>query len=459
MGASEDGSSKLDGTDAYWRRPGLDIGQTLLIVVHRFEIRQRILGPMGPTARGEHGLEAGSSRLLFVSDERAWPTTSGYRRRTAQILGAVARLGHTTWVLAPRNRYDCGQTVTIPDALAHRITVIEVAAPTRSRWPTAARWLGRGRPWPLAAGDWREVDAMLRGLADESFDLIWAMGLDALHSVRRAGLRSAVVVVDADLESLKLRRQLDHGSISGRVRRTVAEIDHRRWRRLEQEAARSTTGFSVCSDDERRLLGGRAFVTPNSYPLMPRPAESAHTTDGAVLLFVGSLDYQPNVDGLRWFVSEVLPEVRNRVPGSRLKVVGSGGDAMGRLDAPGVEVLGAVDDVGAELSSANAVVVPILWGAGTRIKILEAFSCRVPVVSTTVGAEGLNLQDERELLISDDAQGFAIACERILNDRNLARRLVDRAHETLAAEYEDGVVRRRLTAHLLELLSPESADY
>ena len=424
---------------------------------------KHILGAMSPTMSRDKGSVPGSSRLLLVSDERGWPQTSGYRRRTSQILTSLAELGPTTWVVGLRNRYDSGDPVAIPDNLMDRIEAIQVGAPTRPAQQTARRWLTGNLPWPLAAGDWRVVDIELgriaQGRADRRFDLIWAMGLDALHSIRRAGLQSTVTIVDADLESLKLHRQLEHGSITGPARRIVANVDRRRWTRLEQEAAATTSGFSVCSDHERRLLGGRAFVTPNSYPLVSRAGGSTiRATTGAdqatVLLFVGSLGYGANLDGLRWFLAEVFPRLRHRVPGTRLRIVGSGGDDTGWLaEHRGVELLGAVDDIGAELAAAAALVVPILWGAGTRIKILEAFAHRVPVVSTTVGAEGLDVETERELLIADDAEDFAAACQRVAADGRLAQELIDQAHRTLAAKYEESVVTHRLTDRLSELLA------
>ena len=119
------------------------------------------------------------------------------------------------------------------------------------------------------------------------------------------------------------------------------------------------------------------MTTPNGYPVVPKGPTVGEGGDPAVLLFVGSLSYGPNLDGLDWFTTEVLPAVRSHMPDVELRVVGSGGEGLEWLtEAPGVTLVGGVDELAGELGGAGAVVAPILWGAGTRIKILEAFAHR-----------------------------------------------------------------------------------
>lgn len=409
--------------------------------------------PMRRSADSTDDVANRMPEVLFVGDERGWPRTSGYRRRTSQLLTAVAEVGRTLWVVAPRHLHDAGEPVVLPDELADRVSVLHVPAPTRPRWHTTARWMTSGLPWPLAAGDWRPVERHLGELADHRFDLIWAMGIDAHSAARRAGVHALVTVVDADLESVKLGRQLDNGGPAGRLRRMIAQIDLHRWRRLEHRTAEAVSAFSVCSELERHVLGRSAMTTPNGYPLVSRNAVIARGGDSTVLLFVGSLSYRPNLDGLHWFTSEVLPIVRRRVADVELRVVGSGGDDLDRLAAaPGVTLVGRVDELDGELGRAGAVVAPILWGAGTRIKILEAFAHRVPVIATTIGAEGLDVGHERELLLADDPTRFADACIRVLEDRDLRERLIDRGFETFVNRYEESGIRHSLTARLNDMI-------
>ena len=111
-----------------------------------------------------------------------------------------------------------------------------------------------------------------------------------------------------------------------------------------------------------------------------------------------------------------------------MRLVGTADPLVQALDAPpAVTVVGRVPEIVTELERADLVAVPIRFGSGTRVKILEAFSHRLPVVSTTMGAEGLGLEDGRHLLLADSPEDFASACARLLTDRDLRVRLVDEA--------------------------------
>lgn len=388
--------------------------------------------------------------MLFVSDERGWPPRSGYRRRTSQILRSLAEAGPVTWVAAPRNRFGDDGPLEVPADLRDVVETVLVPAPTHGAATTLRRWLTQQLPWPLAAGDWTQAVAELQRRNGEPYDLLWTMGVDALHAAQRAGITAASTVVDADLESLKLRRQLQWDD-GGRLRRIRGRIDAARWERLEQQAADSITSFSLCSEDEVRVLGREAWVTPNGFE-EPDPLPAGERCPGS-LLFIGSLSYAPNIDGLRYFARDVIPLIVAGLPEVRLRVVGAGLAADDPLhQASNVEVIGPVDDTTPYLRTAQLVVVPLRWGAGTRIKILEAFAHGVPVVSTALGAEGLAVDHGRELLMADGAEQFAQACLSILSDNGLAEALVARAHETFLAHYEARVVTERLTARVQQLI-------
>jgi len=119
--------------------------------------------------------------------------------------------------------------------------------------------------------------------------------------------------------------------------------------------------------------------------------------------------YAPNAEGAAWFLERVWPQVSVAVPDARFRVVGPGSDTeLERFSwLPGVELCGVVDDLAPHLRSATVSVAPLLAGSGTRVKIIEAFAWGVPVVSTTVGAEGLEAEPGRDLLVADDPAAFA----------------------------------------------------
>lgn len=144
------------------------------------------------------------------------------------------------------------------------------------------------------------------------------------------------------------------------------------------------------------------------------------------LVFLGSMDWMPNIDGAQWLVQEVLPLVRNRHPQLHLTIAGRNPTPAVRVLAEkesGIEVTGTVDDVRPYLAKAQAMVVPLRAGGGTRIKIFEGMATGIPVVSTPIGAEGLPLRNGIDAVIAEDAQSFADAINQLFESPQLGQRI------------------------------------
>jgi glycosyltransferase involved in cell wall biosynthesis len=156
------------------------------------------------------------------------------------------------------------------------------------------------------------------------------------------------------------------------------------------------------------------------------------------LVFTGSLDWLPNDDAMRYFVNDILPLVRQKIAGVKLTVVGRnpypGLIELSKTD-PNLEVTGRVEDVRPYMDRASVYVVPIRVGSGTRLKIYEAMAMELPMVSTTIGAEGLNLVNGKELLIADTPQEFADGVVKLLSDAEFAKTLADRASNLVRTEF------------------------
>jgi glycosyltransferase involved in cell wall biosynthesis len=155
------------------------------------------------------------------------------------------------------------------------------------------------------------------------------------------------------------------------------------------------------------------------------------------LLFVGSLGYLPNEDAVVYFCEAVLPLLRASgvVPFVRIVGPGAGPRVVATARAREVQVAGSVADLAPEYARATAAIVPLRAGSGTRIKILEAISHRCPVVSTSIGAEGLSLKHEEHILIADTPVEFAACCVRLMEDAALRSRLVENAANWLSGEH------------------------
>ncbi len=185
----------------------------------------------------------------------------------------------------------------------------------------------------------------------------------------------------------------------------------------------------------------------------PRPTNPP--SDGCTVMFFGALNYFPNQDGLLYFLREVWSLIEKSNPKARLKIVGQHPTPeILAHQGPRVEVAGKVDDLRPHLASAAVSIAPLRIGGGTRFKILEAMAMAKPVVSTSLGAEGIDAEPGRHLLLGDDAASFAAAVSRVLGDPQLGSRLgregralvEERYSWASAAQTLEGLYREALAA-------------
>jgi glycosyltransferase involved in cell wall biosynthesis len=241
------------------------------------------------------------------------------------------------------------------------------------------------------------------------------------------------------------------------LRRWLLRAEWEKARAIEGEVCRTFDHVITVSEDDRQIIASEFGVShvsdlPTGVDLEYFRPQAAERKRGN-LVFVGSMDWHPNEDGMFWFVREVWPRVRRAAPHANLTVVGKNPSARLRALASGdtsIEITGTVADVRPYLARAEAAVVPLRIGGGTRIKIFEAMSMERAVLSTTLGAEGLPVTPGRDILLEDEPEGFARAAAFLLADAarcdaiaRAAREKVVRDHswETVAAKMEEILAR------------------
>ena len=190
-------------------------------------------------------------------------------------------------------------------------------------------------------------------------------------------------------------------------------------------------------------------VVPNGVDVQhftPREVKRARET----LLFFGTLSYGPNLDAVLWFCNQMWPRIRKARPEVKLEVVGLDPPSQVQQleNLPGVQITGFVPDIRPKLWSATATVVPLRLGGGTRLKILEALAAGCPVVSTSVGAEGLSLVDGEHLLLANTPEAFALRVVELLASPDLRENLVDSGRRIARREYDWAMIARRLQSVL-----------
>jgi glycosyltransferase involved in cell wall biosynthesis len=266
------------------------------------------------------------------------------------------------------------------------------------------------------------------------------------------------LVVDSHEIAYDLARQF---AVAGASlgRRLYAAANWRKLRREELRIYREADGVYLCSaEDEQRLRNhipnARTVVIPNAADVdYYQPCPTDPPPDGRTVVYFGLLSTVPNIDAVMRFVHDIWPRIARAHPEARCKIVGGRPPpSLLALAGPRVELTGFVPDLRPHLASAAAIVVPLRLGGGTRLKIVEAMAMGKAIVSTTLGAEGIEAIPGRDLLIEDQSEAFADAVNRLLAEPGLAARIgqsarrlaVERYAWSAAAQALEGFSRRIL---------------
>ncbi|HKU26840.1 MAG TPA: glycosyltransferase family 4 protein [Candidatus Sulfotelmatobacter sp.] len=273
------------------------------------------------------------------------------------------------------------------------------------------------------------------------------------------------VLFQHNVESEIWRRHASTGSNA--IKRRIYALEFSKMARFERDAVRRFNHVIAVSEHDRSLMeswveGARITVVPTGVDLRQYTPDFSHPPSEPMIMFVGAMDWEPNIDAMEYFCREIWGLVLAQVPGAKLRIVGRNpGQRVRKLVSGSVEVTGRVPSVADHLREAMVVVVPLRIGGGTRLKIYEAMAAGKAVVSTSVGAEGLDVHHGRDILLADTPNAFADSIVTLLRDENLRRR-IERASAEQAARYDWTVIGDQF-GHVLEMIArqrgaaPESA--
>jgi glycosyltransferase involved in cell wall biosynthesis len=254
------------------------------------------------------------------------------------------------------------------------------------------------------------------------------------------------------------------------LKRALLAWEARKMARFEARICRGFDHVVWVTDEDRLALAatseGRADLPDGRSTVIPicvdtdRPPVVERGTEVRRVTFLGGLHWPPNAEGARWFARDIWPRVRAQAPEAVLTLIGKDPPrALARhgSGSDGVEITGFVPDPSSYLSETAAFIVPLQAGGGMRVKILDAWSRGLPVISTRLGAEGLLARDGENLLLADDPEAFARAVVRVLREPTLAARLVEGGRRTVEVHYDwrrvyrawDDVYERALAGRLV----------
>jgi glycosyltransferase involved in cell wall biosynthesis len=313
----------------------------------------------------------------------------------------------------------------------------------------------RAQPFFRRSSTDAQVAEVASAIRDDT-DLIFIHRLDAADACVRASAGRVPVAMNLDtIEHIEMERRL---AVDEHPRSLVHLIERARLPALrsgERRVFESCSMLLVCSETERDYLRAQgmhatALVIPNARDFVDGRETLAPDRPGDTLMFFGSYGYPPNAQAAEELIDRIFPLVRARRPDARLLIAGHLVETLPSFGQgkPGVELIPRVDDVAEAYTRADVVCCPIRAGGGTRIKIIEACAWKKPIVSTRIGAEGLDLVDGVEILLRDGVDDMADACIRLLDDRRVARAMGEAAFAKARLTYDRARVVDRIAAAL-----------
>jgi glycosyltransferase involved in cell wall biosynthesis len=392
-------------------------------------------------------------RILFVSTHLPIPANNGQAIRSLSIIRALASSGHEVTFLsfAGKSR---SKTLHPISSYCHEIDLLERDLTNFSR---QSDYLGRIRSLlrreAYSLERFRCKSMRLRveeHLRATPFDLLVCDSLYSLLNVPQTEIPIALNCHNVEHLIFQRYSRMEKNL----VRRCYAGVEAHLLRDAEQHGCRRATVAMVCSNYDRDVLHRLnpdlpIFVIPNAVDTdlyCPR-ADIARSNKVLTLLFQGGMDWFPNRDAVEFFAETILPLVRAECP--EVKFVVAGRNPPARLveklsESHGVEFTGTVPDMRPYLSAATVVVVPLRFGSGTRIKILEACAAGRPVVSTDIGAEGLELENGKDIIIADNPDEFARAVIALLRDPERGEAIGRSARSLIVERYSPAVLKNSL---------------
>jgi glycosyltransferase involved in cell wall biosynthesis len=289
-------------------------------------------------------------------------------------------------------------------------------------------------------------------LEDRDFDLLWVHFLNMLSFLKEERFDARVILDQHNADQLMWRKLAENASMfhSLFARMNISMLQ-------EFRATHTSLVDRVLSVSEEDASFTRSQyqpevevdVVPNGVDLTQfSTSGEVEMTDPVRLLFCGSMDVQMNVDAVRRFARDVFPDLRDRLNKVRFDIVGRDPvpEVISLADHTGVNVTGTVDDVLPYYRRADVMVAPFQYGGGTKLKILEALAARVPVVSTEVGVQGIDVRDGQHVLVARKLSSFADQVTELTDHPGLRRRLVENGYDLVAEKYSwDSIYGNALT--------------
>jgi glycosyltransferase involved in cell wall biosynthesis len=379
-------------------------------------------------------------KILLLTQVLPYPPDSGPKVKTWNVLKYLMQHHEVTLVSFVRGDQSAAIAHLAKYCKAVHVTLMERGA-AREVVPLL-RSFATNQPFLMVRDDRQAMRDLVDKVASETqFDIVHADQLNMCQYAQR--VQGARKILDAH-NALWLLYQRLASTMRFGPRKMLLERDWRLLKQYEGRLCREFDGVLAVSDEDKVALEsalGRdsnivvipIAVDTDEVTLVPRRADAEH------ILHIGTMYWPPNIDGIQWFIREVFELIRAQRPNTLFDIVGAQ-PPQSLLDlaaaGSGLNVTGYVTDPNDYIAQAGAMVVPLRAGGGMRVKILNALAQGLPIVSTTLGAEGIAVEHERHLLIADTPSDFAAATLRLLDHRAFADELGRNGRALIQAKYD-----------------------
>lgn len=379
-------------------------------------------------------------KILWVKANKILPVHSGGDIRSYNLARQLAAQHDLTFF----SYYDGARDENYEKALReHFPQAVCLCTGKGHRSPFGRGWdylakFSRPAPYAVSRFASRAIESQLsHWYSEQRFDVAVCDFLDA--AVNFPGeLIIPTVMFQHNVESEIWRRHA--ANASGMIKKAIYRVEFWKMRRYEREMVRKFHHVIAVSEHDKKLMS--AWVDSGRLSVVPTGVDTEQFRPGLevggkkpLIVFVGAMDWEPNIDAVQYFCRQIWPSILATVPNAHFRIVGRNPDArVQRLGSSSVEVTGRVPSVVEHLREAAVMVVPLRVGGGTRIKIYEAMAVGKAVVSTTVGAEGLDVLHGKNILLADTLDSFSESVITLLTNLEVRGRLELAAAE-LARNY------------------------
>ena len=384
-------------------------------------------------------------KILLLSPDIPFPSESGAAIRNWGIISGLAAAGHEVTLLSFADRALDARS----EPLLERCRAVHsIALPKRGKGARLIQLItsnSADMESRLASSQFET--ALRKLLRTESYEIVQFCGLelggylDAILT-EKGGAKVIYDALNAEADLQRVIANVDSRSFRRLPATLYSRAQAGRLARFEERICRRADAVIAVSDEDRALLtryaGAPITVMSNGIHAEGYRPPPENRRARQQLVFTGKMDYRPNVDAIEWFCAQALPLARQHLPEIQLKVVGRNPHPrlLALAETGDFQLTGWVESVLPYLQEAALYVVPLRMGSGTRLKILQAMAAGCAVVSTSIGAAGLNQRAREAIVIADDASAFAAAVVKLLGDENRRKRMGELAQRQARAHYD-----------------------